>query len=175
LKDKPTLVIENKVLYSRQVSSEPPVGYDLLCTDETFPTVHLKPKSPAEVTIISLGGISLEAEEAIHKLFYEEEIICELYMPIQLYPFTIDAIRDSLVSTQKLLVIEEGQGFASISSEIIAQVAEELGGSGIKCQRVFASENPIPAARPLEDECLPNLITIFNYVKDLYNGNSRRN
>jgi len=172
ISDVPTLVIENKVLYSRQVSSDPPTGYEIFCSNELFPTIHLRPKLPADITLVSFGGIALDTEDAMQRLFIEEEIVSELFIFTQLFPLRIDALTESLIKTRKLLMIEEGQGFASLSSEIIAQVAEQLNTFCIKCMRVTASENPIPAARPLEEVCLPNSDKIFNYAKDLYDGKS---
>jgi 2-oxoisovalerate dehydrogenase E1 component len=170
--DVPTLVIENKVLYSKFISSEAPNGFNLLSTDETFPIVNLKPKSTADITVVAIGGISIDTEDAIHKLFYEEEIVSDLFMPTQLYPFSIEPLKNSLSSTKRLLIVEEGQGFASISSEIIALIGEELSHLQIQCLRVFAAIHPIATSRPLEEDCVPNIETIFKFAKDLYNENS---
>lgn len=156
--DRPTLVIENKTLYGQNVSAEAPPGFDLLFTDELFPTARLKPDtgtSQADVTIVSLGGSSLDAEEAAVRLFQEEEIIADVFFPTRLYPFDIGVLEQSLTETRRLLVVEEGQGFCGLGAEIIAQAAERFGSLGLSCKRLSATPNPIPAARPLEQQCLP--------------------
>jgi 2-oxoisovalerate dehydrogenase E1 component len=159
--DLPTLVIENKLLYGQNISPEPPPGYDLLFTDETFPTARLKPDlggvGQADVTIVALGGMSLDVEEAAIKLFQEEEIVADLFFPTRLYPFDVGVLEQSLTETRKLLIVEEGQGFAGIAAEIIAQAAERFGHLGLACRRLSATPNPIPAARPLEQHCLPGV------------------
>lgn len=157
--DLPTLVIENKMLYGQNISPEPPPGYDLLFTDEVFPTARLKPDlgptQQADVTIIALGGLSIDAEEAAVRLFQEEEVVADLFFPTRLYPFDVGVLEHSLTQTRRLLVVEEGQGFAGIGAEIIAQAAERFGHLGLACRRLSATPNPIPAARPLEQHCLP--------------------
>lgn len=160
----PTLVIENKILYGQNVSAEPPPGFDLLFTDELFPTARLKPDlggvGSADVTIVALGGMSIDVEEAATRLFHDEEIVCDVFMPSRLYPFDVGVLEQSLSETKRLLIVEEGQGFAGIGAEIIAQAAERFGHLGLACRRVSATPNPIPAARPLEQHCLPGANTI---------------
>jgi 2-oxoisovalerate dehydrogenase E1 component len=155
--DRPTLVIENKILYGQTISPEPPPGFDLIFTNETFPTARLKPdtSSPADITVVALGGSSTDAEDAAVRLFHEHDLIADLFFPTRLYPFDAGVLEESLKESHRLLVVEEGQGFVSMSSEIIAQVAERYGELGVACRRVCATPNPIPAARPLEQHCLP--------------------
>ena len=43
----PTLVVENKILYTRYVNPDPPAGYSLVFSPETFPTARLMPKQIA--------------------------------------------------------------------------------------------------------------------------------
>ncbi len=159
--DMPTLVVENKMLYGQNVSPEPPPGYDLLFTDETFPTARLKPDlggvTQADITIVAFGGMSLDVEEAAMRLFQEEEIVADLFFPTRLYPFDVGVLEQSLTETRKLLVVEEGQGFAGMGAELIAQAAERFGHLGLACRRLSATPNPIPAARPLEQHCLPGV------------------
>lgn len=158
--DCPTLVIENKTLYGKQCSPKAPSGFELLFSDERFPTARLKPGSTADLTMVAIGGMSMEAEEATIRLFEEEEIVADLLLPAQLYPFNIEAVCESVKETGRLLVIEEGQGFVSMAAEIVAQVAERL--PGTRLRRLAAAPMPIPAARPLEEQCLPSVDDIVN-------------
>ena len=91
----------------------------------------------------------------------------ELFLPTQLYPFDVGILEESLSRTHKLLVIEEGQGFVSMSSEILAQVAERFGHLNVQCRRLTASACPIPSARPLEEQCLPNTDAIVRMASEL--------
>ncbi len=163
----PTLVVENKILYTRYVNPDPPAGYSLLFSAETFPTARLMPRQTPDLTIVAIGGMSVEAEEALLRLFEEEELLGELFLPTQLYPFDIGILEESLSRTHKLLVVEEGQGFVSMSSEILAQVAERFSHLNVQCRRLTASACPIPSARPLEEQCLPNTDAIVRMAREL--------
>lgn len=165
--DRPTLVVENKVLYGRTASAVPPAGWRLWASDEPFPTLRLEPAAPADVTIVAVGGMGPEAEEAMLRLFAADEIVADLFLPTRLYPFDVGALAESLRATRRLLVVEEGQGFAGIGAEIVAQAAEILGRGGLAAARVSATPVPIPAARHLEAACLPGADTVRAAVLEL--------
>ncbi len=166
--DLPTLVVENKILYGQTCSSDAPPGFELIAsTGHAFPTVRLKPAIEPEVTILAVGGMSLDAENAVTRLFEEDEIAADLFLPTQLYPFDIDVLAESLEQTRRLVVVEEGQGFVSLGGEIVAQVTERFGRLNVACRRLAAAPVPIPAARPLEQLCLPNADSIIARVKEV--------
>ncbi len=165
--DRPTLVVENKILYGQSCSSEVPPGFQLLFDGASFPTARLKPRVTPELTIVAIGGLSIDAEQAVMKLFEEDEIAADLFLPSQLYPFSVSTIADSLAQTKRLLVVEEGQGFVSFSSELIAQAAERFGHLGLICRRCTAAPVAIPAARPLEKLVLPGVDHILAKAKEV--------
>jgi 2-oxoisovalerate dehydrogenase E1 component len=165
--DCPTLVVENKVLYGRTVSAECPAGYGLDASGDRFPTIRLAPRVSADVTVLAIGGIGAETEEALGRLFDEDEILADLFLPTQIYPFDAACLADSLARTGRLLVVEEGQGFAGLGAEIVAQATELRGPSGLRVRRVAAEPCPIPAARPLEAACLPGVDSVVAAVRSL--------
>jgi 2-oxoisovalerate dehydrogenase E1 component len=165
--ERPTLVVENKLLYGKTTSSEPPPGYTLAATEERYPTVRLSPAEAPALTIVALGGMSLDAEEALVELFDADEVTADLFLPTRLYPFDATLLTESLRTTRRLLVVEEGQGFASVGAEIVAQAVERCGVVGLAVRRVAALESPIPAARPLESDCLPGASRITAAARDL--------
>jgi len=165
--DRPTLVIENKVLYSHYTDCVAPTGFSLLFSNDSFPTVRLKPDVPADVTIVAIGGLSLEAEQAMVRLFTEAEIVVDLFLPTCLYPFDSVIFAESLQQTERLLVVEEGQGFASLGSEILAQAAEDPRYPALRCARLTAAAHPIPAARPMEAHSLPDVDAIVRKVQEI--------
>jgi 2-oxoisovalerate dehydrogenase E1 component len=166
--DLPTLVVENKILYGQMCSCRPPNGFELLFSEgEVFPTARLKPSLEPQVTILALGGMSLEAEAAVLRLFETEEIAAELFLPSQIYPFDARVMSESLEQTRRLVVVEEGQLFASFASEVLAQVAQVFGPRGLACRRVGATPTAIPAARPLEQSCLPDVDAISVAVREV--------
>lgn len=166
--DRPTLVIENKILYGQSCTSEAPAGFQLLFDEsDPYPTVRLKPRVTPEITIVAVGGMSIDTEQAVMRLFEEEEIAAELFLPSRLYPFDVDVLAESLSQTRRLLVVEEGQGFVSFSGELIAQAAERFAHFGLICRRVAAAPIPIPAARPLERLALPDVDQILAKAKEV--------
>lgn len=152
---KPTLVIENKRLYASQVDSTPPDGFQLLHSQENFPTTWLSSGRAADITILAIGGTSIDAEAATLELFDNHDAIADLFMPSCLYPFQVTSMEDSILKSRRLLIVEEGLGFASLSSEIMAQVQERWPDAEIRCTRLTAKESPIPTSRPMEEELLP--------------------
>lgn len=164
---QPTLVVENKLLYALQADPTPPTGFQLLESGGEFPVSRLRPEATADVTVLAIGGIAVEAEQALTALFDEHEVLVDLFLPTAIYPFDIHVLRESLAVTGRLLVIEEGQGFAGIGSEILAQVAEQSWERPVRCARVYAAASPIPSARPLEAACLPGAAAIVRRVLEV--------
>ncbi|MDD5630135.1 MAG: thiamine pyrophosphate-dependent enzyme, partial [Elusimicrobia bacterium] len=153
--DRPTLVVENKLLYGARFDQPVPQGFALETSDERYPTVRLRPQGSADLTLFCYGGMLPEAEAALEALFEEHDLLCELVCPTQLYPFNAFPVLDSVRRTGRLLVVEEGQGFAALGSEVIAQVAAALPGGLKAVGRLSAARHPIPAAPNLEAEALP--------------------
>lgn len=152
--DRPSLVVENKILYGQWADPTPPDGFVLEQTDESFPTSRLSASDSPEITIVALGGLSQDAEAAAIELFENEEIVADVFLPTQLYPFDVGVLEESLTASRRLLVVEEGQGFVSWSSEVAAQAAERFGRLGLQVARLASAPMPIPAARPFEEQCL---------------------
>lgn len=170
--DRPTIVIENKLLYGKTVSATPPPGYELLADNESFPVVRLRPAIAPDLTIVAIGAMSLDVEEVVATLFEEDERTGDVFMPTRLYPFDVGCLVESLRQTRRLLVVEEGQGFAGLGAEIIAAAVQAMGTLGIRCDRVYAAPVPIPAARPLEAACLPGAAAILAAARGLLDGGS---
>jgi len=165
--DRPTLIIENKLLYSQRTDPIAPPGYHLAVTDAPFPTIRLAPNQPCQVTIVTYGGLVEMTESAIAKLHDEEDLSCELLIPTQLYPLDIEPIVESILRTGRLLVVEEGQAFAGFGSELIAQLAADTRVPSFQANRINAQADPIPAAKTAENIALPNQDDIIQGVIQL--------
>jgi 2-oxoisovalerate dehydrogenase E1 component len=165
--DRPTLVIENKLLYGQRITDEVPTGFVLEHSTERFPTTRLRPEGPPDVTILCYGGMLAEAESAIDQLFDVHDLICEVICPLQLYPLNPWPIVESLQRSGRLLVVEEGLSFAAFGAEVIAQVAESAPGVLRQVHRVAPPRHPIPACGPLEKVLLPGAPHIVKAVVEL--------
>jgi 2-oxoisovalerate dehydrogenase E1 component len=165
--DRPTLVIENKLLYGERLTDTVPTGFVLEHSDERFPTTRLRPEGHPDVTILCYGGMLAAAERAMDQLFERHEIICEVICPLQLYPLNPWPIVESVQRSGRLLVVEEGLGFAAFGAEVIAQIAESAPGVLRQVQRVASPRHPIPTCGLLEKALLPGTPHIVKAVVEL--------
>lgn len=164
----PTLVIENKVLYTRILNEKKFEGFEFARTIEDFPTVIMRPiNKKAELTIICYGGMLEEAESAVVHAFDENEILCEIIAPSRLCPLNIYPLAHSVGKTGKLLVIEEGSNFAAFGSEVVTALMET--GVSIKKVSRLANNNIIPCSFIAENNILPNKDLIFKSIVNLCN------
>lgn len=165
--DRPTLVIENKLLYGVRVSDQAPPGLVLEHTAGLFPTTRLRPAGPPDVTILCYGGLVHEVERAVERLFVEHEVICEVLCPLQLYPFDPWPIVSSVRQSGRLLVVEEGVGFAALGAEAVAQLVERAPGMVRQVRRLAAPTHPIPSCGPLEKALLPGEQQVIEAVMEM--------
>jgi 2-oxoisovalerate dehydrogenase E1 component len=165
--DRPTIVIENKLLYAARLGSPVPEGFVLEHSDERYPTSRLRPVETPQVTIFCYGGMLPHVEQAIVDAFEEHEIVAEVICPIQLYPFNPWPVVESLERTQTLLVVEEGLSFAALGAELAAQIVEQAPGLLRHFRRLGPPQHPIPSCGPLENELLPNSSAIVAAMERL--------
>jgi 2-oxoisovalerate dehydrogenase E1 component len=165
--DRPTIVVENKLLYGLRVADTGPDGFVLEHTNELFPTTRLRPQAEPDVTILCYGGMLPDVVKALEPLFDEHEIAAEVICPTQLYPLDTRPIVESVAKTGRLLVVEEGLAFAAFGAEAIAQVVES--GTVIlrRVGRLASPEHPIPACGPLEKALLPGPDRVVAAVREL--------
>jgi 2-oxoisovalerate dehydrogenase E1 component len=165
--DRPTLVIENKLLYGVRVSDQAPAGFVLEHTTDLFPTTRLRPVGPPDVTILCYGGLVHEVERAVEQLFDEHEVICEVLCPLQLYPLNSWPLVTSVQQSGRLLVVEEGVGFAAFGAEAVTQLVEHAPGAIRQVRRLAAPLHPIPSCGPLEKALLPGEQQVIEAVVQL--------
>jgi 2-oxoisovalerate dehydrogenase E1 component len=165
--DRPTIVIENKLLYGSRVGAIAPDGFALEQSDELFPTTRIRPECAPDLTILCYGGMLADVEKALDPLFDLHEIACEVICPTQLYPLDVRPIIESVARTGRLLVVEEGIGFAAFGAEVVAQIVELAPGALRRLRRLAAPEHPIPACGPLEKALLPGPSHVVAAVLEL--------
>ncbi|MGF1539929.1 MAG: dehydrogenase E1 component subunit alpha/beta [Pleurocapsa sp.] len=158
----PTLVIENKLLYSQYLREKLPEGFKRLVSNEPLPTVWIKPETVAlDVTLIGYGGMSETLVNVCDRLFEEHDLIAQIICPTQIYPFNIKPFLEVITQTKILAIVEEGQGFAGFGAEIVAQLAEAASSLLPKVTRIVPPAIAIPASGPAEIEILPNVDKII--------------
>ena len=165
----PTLVIENKVLYTRRLNDNEILGFHMQCSNEDFPTFRLRANhdiSP-DITVICYGGMLEEVEKAVELALEQEEIICEIICPTLINPLNIEPILRSVIKTRKLLIVEEGNNAASFASEVSAMIAER--GITLKKFRRVGVNVVIPCSFLAENNLLPSSNSILFEIKETHN------
>ena len=164
----PTVLIENKRLYGLDIASKLPEGFRAYASNELFPTVHIKPLAQkADITLLGYGGVSDLLIAAAETLFTEHDLIAQILCPTQIYPFDVRPLLPLLRETSSLAIVEEGQGFGSFGSEILAQLAEHEPSLLSRVRRIGPPAEIIPACAPLEKEMLPSAASIVSAVVGL--------
>lgn len=165
---QPTLVIENKNLYTTFLNTEPPFGYKVQQSNESPPSIRLCPinQSSVDITIFCYGGMLNLVEQALQLAFEEAEILCEVICPTMLHPLNIDPLTQSVDKTRKLLTVEEGPTFSALGSEVVSQlnatVAKKIIVKRLGC------DTYLPTVKHVELEILPSVSQIIKALLELH-------
>jgi len=159
--NNPCLVIENKILYTVENSKSKLAGYNYSFNkkSDTMPNLMISPKDyPSELTVLCYGGSLIEIEKVAEKLCIEDEVFVDIICPTLISEIFVNEIIASLQITKKLLILEEGNNFASWSSEVIAKISEKQLNSSIT--RISNNEI-IPSSFDAELNTLPSVNKIY--------------
>lgn len=166
--NSPTLVIENKVLYTRFLNAELPAGFDVFLNNEAYPTVRISPSGQdPEVTVFCYGEMLQDVERAIEIAFDENDIMCEVICPTLIQPLNIQPVLESVSKTRRLLTVEENSCIAGLSSEVIAKISERQ--SCIDMVRRVSYNSFLPCSREAERQVLPDVEAIVSRLKEMTN------
>ncbi len=161
----PTLVIENKILYGEKASADAVAGYKWFHSGHDFPVSYMRAEAHPDATIICYGGMLLDVEKAVERLFMAHDIIAEALCLMQLYPLQQNALLPIVQRSGKLLLVEEGHGFCGYTAELMASFYEM--DCKLTMRRVYSHPQHIPSAKPLELSVLPNIDRIVAEVLEL--------
>ncbi|HVU15366.1 MAG TPA: thiamine pyrophosphate-dependent enzyme [Candidatus Didemnitutus sp.] len=168
--ERPTVFVENKLLYSERPPTEPPLDCRIQAVeanDGSFPALHYVSASRnADVTVVTYGGSAPVCERAMKRLFETDELAFDYIILTQLWPLDLAPILASARRTRRLLVVEENVAAFGISAAVISGVAQAE--PGIRCRAVGAQPLPIPSVRHLEDLVLPGEDAVIAGVRNLF-------
>ena len=157
-----TLVIENKIAYGTNLRAEHAPGFSVFASDEVFPTAWLRPEARrADITLVGYGGMSDLLATAAERLFAEHELIAQVLCPMQLHPFAVGPLLPALRCAERVLIVEEGQGFAGFGAEVSAQLGEHAPEFFGCVARLAPPCDIIPASGSMEKAMLPSLELIL--------------
>lgn len=132
---RPTLIVENKTLYSRLVE-----GSDVLP----------RPQAP-EIVLLAYGG-SAEIARAAASLLAVEEVAAEVLVLPRLSPFPSEPLLAAARRCGRFLAVEEGTaGWGFAESCALALVNE-----GVRFARLAGPGHPLPSSRHWEERVLPS-------------------
>lgn len=110
-----------------------------------------------DLTIVAHGKsywLAMEAAEELAKQGYEATVID----PRTIYPFPIEAVKESVRKTNRLVIVDESQPFGGIASEVGFQIQAALFDYlDAPIQRVTAKDTPAPYAKNLIDAWMPTV------------------
>lgn len=159
----PVILLENKSDYTARTFVAP-LGYVTEINNTLLPTLSIHPQTAhPTVTLLSYGGMARFLAEELIQIFERTDAIPELIVPVGLSPLDLNPIAESVRRTGRLVIVEEGAGFASVGAEVIAQLQERLG-PAFTARRVSGKPMPIPSAPSLEAAALPSIDEVCTAV-----------
>lgn len=164
--EHPVIVIENKLDYGSKIAQKKLSHYTYEKTTGDYPVVRISPaQSLPNATLLCYGGMVSTVLDCLEPLFFNFELKSEMLILTKISPINYSKIVESVRKTKRLYVIEEGTMAGGIGSEVIASVTEILT-EPITVKRIAALPVPIPSARQLENQVLPNVETILRSVAE---------
>jgi pyruvate/2-oxoglutarate/acetoin dehydrogenase E1 component len=165
----PVLFVENKLQYQRRLDDPAFADLEMVMDAQdgyaSVVTVGVAGAPRPQLSITAYGDMAERAAEAQVRMAYEHEIFAELVVLEQLDPLGPDGglpepLLESLRRTGRLLTVEEGTHTHGWGAEVVAR-ATEKSADVMAVRRVAALDTPIPAAKTLEAEVLPDVGSIL--------------
>jgi len=147
--DMPTVIVENKLLYSVKgivnPQAEPlPIGKARIV------------RQGRDVTLITFGDMVRKALSAAETLATQHDIEAEVIDLRTLSPLDWDTLMESAQRTQHAMTIEEGTLTGGVGAELAARLQEEcFGYLDAPVMRIAAKDCPQPTQEALERAVLP--------------------
>lgn len=156
----PTLFVENKLDYPRDMITEMTGTYSMENYGEEYPVVRVTPVDErADATIVTYGGMVPMAIEVMEHMLYEEEINVEIIAVSDL--LDMECV-DKYKTTYNIIILEEGVCDFGWGAEVCAFLSER---HRIRCKRVGAQKRVIPVAQKAEAKTLPGKERV---IKSIY-------
>lgn len=164
--EHPVIVIENKLDYGSKITKRKLRHYRYEKTTEDYPVVRISPEqSSPNATVLCYGGMVNTVLDCLEPLFLNFELKPEVLVLTKISPIDYSEVFESVRKTKRLYIIEEGTVAGGIGSEVIASLAEILI-EPVTIKRIGALPVPIPSARQLENQVLPNVERILQSIAE---------
>jgi pyruvate dehydrogenase E1 component beta subunit len=149
--ENPVIFIEHESLYG--VRGEVPDDENALVD---FGHARVS-RTGSDVTIVGVSRMALTAERAAGTLAVEHGVEAEVIDPRTLRPLDLDTIIDSVRTTNRCVVVEEGWPHGGVGANLAALIAEHaFDDLDAPVARVCSADVPMPYSKPLEDIASPH-------------------
>ncbi|CAI9562390.1 unnamed protein product [Staurois parvus] len=165
--DNPVILLENELMYG--VPFE--LSEEVQSKDFVIPIGKAKIERPgSQITVVAHSrpvGHCIEAANVLAK----EGIDCEVINLRTIRPMDIETIEASVVKTNHLVTVEGGWPQFGVGAEICARIMEGPAFNYLDSPvfRVTGADVPMPYAKTLEENCIPQVKDIIFAVKKTLN------
>jgi pyruvate dehydrogenase E1 component beta subunit len=161
----PVVVFEHGTLYNMSGELDDEAG----ATDIDKAAVR---RPGRDLTVIAYSGTLHKALDAA-ELLAAEGVDVEVIDLRTLRPLDVDTILESVSTTHRAVVVDEGWRTGSLSAEVAARISEDAFYElDAPVARVCSAEVPIPYARHLEAAALPQVDAIVGAARSVLRGGS---
>lgn len=125
---EPAILFEDKLLYTRRLFTGGTVD-DLFRYDFPAPGVAraFVPGLPAaDCVVIAMGGLAHRTLGAMRSVLVEEEVACQLLVPVRLYPFDVEPLLPVLREARAVCVVEESTAGGTWGAEVAHEIHRRL-------------------------------------------------
>ncbi|HTJ36112.1 MAG TPA: transketolase C-terminal domain-containing protein [Dactylosporangium sp.] len=154
---EPCLLFEDKTLYPQRMQVDELFRYDHLDDAGLFARAYLDavPREQLDVLIVAPGGVAVRALAAARRLFLEQELVCQVVVPFELYPLDTGPLLGLAAQAGIVAVAEESTPGGTWGGEVAVQLYERAWGRLRRpVVRMTSADSVIPAAAHLEQRVL---------------------
>ncbi|MGC4891477.1 transketolase C-terminal domain-containing protein [Micromonospora sp. DT227] len=165
----PCVFFEDKSLYAGPVHHEGRVDdlfrYEMAGSAPGTALVAVDGLTDPDCLIIAPGGMSARALAAARSLLMEEDIVCQLAVPAQLYPFDVGPVLPAVRAADLVCVVEESTAGGTWGAEVAHQVySREWATLRRPVRLVHSLDSVIPSASHLEAAVLVQAADIHRVI-----------
>ena len=166
---KPTIIIENKSVYSSVYKyriGEDIDGFKASFTKENYPSAILRFKEYEEydLSIICYGGLSKVIREILKGRSQSMDEKIQIIDLTNLNKPNFDILKRDISKSKNILILEEGTESFGLSAEYAFRIRKIFSG---KIERICARDYFIPSVKNLEEEILPSKDLINRKINEI--------
>jgi pyruvate dehydrogenase E1 component beta subunit len=149
--DDPVLVVENLPIYKQR--GEVPLDPEFVGAIGRAAVA----REGSDITIVSHSFATVRALHVAEKLAAEHDVEAEVVDLRSLRPLDMETVAASVAKTNRAICVEEGWSTYGVTAELAARIQHAcFDDLDAPVERVGSAEVPMPYAKNLEHEALPN-------------------